>query len=196
LELERIIKSQRNQIAKLVVELTAKSSEPQIPEEKTTSAGEFKFADGMVYRGKKQSPHFFNYWYDEFKDRIAYYNGQYLKASPQKYECEVVKIIDDNDAIVLISGRNVFENSEKSGPLKEHITKIENKRCHIKGHNMAFTDYQPFSFNGCLISNGSYQYTNASGAKTNIASYIVVECRTLNKEQFADAVNKGFDLTK
>jgi hypothetical protein len=177
LELERIVKSQRNQIAKLVAELTEKPAETQIAEEKTNSAGEFRYSDGMVYRGKKQSPHFFNYWYDEFKDKIVYYNGQYLKASPQKYECEVVQVIDDNDAIVLISGYNVIESSENSGLLKEHITKLENKRCHLKGYNKTFTDYQPFSFNGCLISN-------------------VVECRTLNKEQFADAVNKGFDLTK
>lgn len=196
LELERIVKSQRNQIEKLVAELTEKQSSPQTVEEKTNSAGEFKFADGMVYRGKKQSPHFFNYWYDDFKDRIVIYKGQYLKASPEKYECEVVQIIDDNEAVVVITGYNVFESSENSGLLKERIVKLENKRCHIKGYNKTFADYQPFSFTGCLISNGSYQYTASSGTTTKIASYIAAECRTLNKEQFADAINKGFELTK
>ena len=209
LELERIVKSQRNQIAKLVAELTEKQSETQAAErktnsapsetqtagEKTNSAGEFNLYDGIVYRGKTRSPQFFNYWYDEFRDRIVYYNGQYLKASAQKYDCVVLQVINDNEAIVLISGYNVIEYSTNYGPFKEHVTNFENNRCHVKGYNGTFTG-DNFSFKGCLFGNGSYQYTNSSGVKTTLASYILAECKTLKKEQFADAINNGFELTE
>ena len=68
----------------------------------------------------------------------------------------------------------------------------------IKGLNTTtLIDDNTYSFNGWLIDDGVYPYITVLGAKSTIASFIFKkgkEWHSLTKEEFAGAINNGFEL--
>ncbi|MFA6186733.1 MAG: hypothetical protein WC770_05915 [Phycisphaerae bacterium] len=182
LELENIVRSQQDKIEKLTAALN-KYKQPEIK-----SVG-INLSDGIIYHNKKRSSQWFNYWYDEFMDKIVYHNGRYMEISPQKYSCDILRGISDDEAIVSIRGYNENEKGEI----------FYNKCCHIKGAYKQLIDSQSFSsfsFEGYLFDNGKYQCKTTTGAMETVTSYIIIKHKSLTKEQFADAINNGFELTQ
>lgn len=182
LYLENIVQSQQNRIEKL----TAALNKYKQPEIKSVS---INLSDGIIYHNKKRSSQWFNYWYDEFMNKIVYYNGRYMEISPQKYSCTILRSIDDDEAMVSIRG---YKENEK-GEI------FNNKCCHIKGDYKPLIDSQSFSsfsFDGYLFDNGVHQYITTTGTIETVTSYIIIKHTSLTKEQFADAINNGFELTQ
>lgn len=162
-------------------EQVTKNQPPTVPvlqqNEKIAPSQESNLTDGIIYNGKKRTPAWFNYCYNQFHDKVAYVNGEYIHISPKNYICKVFQVINNYEA--LLSSVNGQERD-----------------CHVSGLKMNMADEHQFSFRGCLVKNGVYSYVTILGAQRTVPSFIIGECEPLTREEFADALNNGLVLMK
>jgi hypothetical protein len=215
LELERIVRSQQDRIEKLIARLknqTGRSQDVNAPKvsdaKKSHIIPPFDPNNGIVYNGKKRDMQWFNYFYKENQNEIAFVDDKYtyITGGLKRRQGEVLQVLDNGEAIICQKGRKGFKSSmigssggRDGGDLWERIQtgaastpSTPDIFYHIKGYKGSLVDGQSFSCNA--ISNGTFEYIDTTGAQRTIKSFIV--CEPLTKEQFADALNSGFILMK
>jgi hypothetical protein len=219
-QLEQVIESQEKRLAKITDAFNnlKKQLDEQIkekerlkalpPKDKINSvvpAASFDPNDGIIYHGKKRDLRWFNLMYGKFRDKICAVEGKYYHITenlskspdglvrPYRYwyssdirtwligtlvmygrDAEVLSVLGDGEVLIL-DGDSI---------------------CHIKGLDGKFADGQVISN---LISNmrfiyaGTFEYTAANSGHKTVPSLVVY--KPLTKEQFAEAINSGFELT-
>ena len=173
----------------------------------TKMSEEDKSKEDIIYKGKSRSAAWFEQQYEIFKNKIAFIDGQYvhinrkitrmknpvsiLESTPPKIgECRsayfvlptgeklpqliVFSIINDNEALV---GHE--HDPELYGLFHFRI----NTEGMFDGSDIPIVD---------VIYVGTYSYISTIGSRKTIKSYMIHE--PLTKDQFKDALTKGFDL--
>jgi TolA-binding protein len=195
------------------------------PKEKTAtnikSTANFDPNNGIVYHGKKRDLRWFYYMYNRFRDKIACAGGKYYdiqeRLPNQKTiskdsfvmgtvvttppHCKVYRVLGNGEMLIIRPGSEGSESSTtvyqpalsygqrsaSSETYTNSIPSITELVFHVKGITDNRTEDKPFSMSN-LIAAGSYTYENRK-----IQSFIVY--KPLTKEQFAEAINSGFELT-
>jgi len=220
LELERIVRSQQDRIEKLIARLKNQTGRGQdINTPKVSDAKKphiippFDPNNGIVYNGTKRNLQWFNYFYKENQNKIAFVDGKYIYIADklENRQGEVQDVLDNGEAIIreteyVTSQRHntgVFygDGADLHDAIQRNIDNAYNnppkltktdRYFHIKGYKKPLIDKQPF--NCAIIRNGIFEYTTTTGANKTVESFIVYE--PITKEQFADAINSGFILIK
>lgn len=193
-----------------------------LPKDKINSvvpAASFDSNDGIVYHGKKRDRLWFYRMYKEFQNKIAFVDGKYIYIKNKAIDSipkelvpegtliknpsgKVLQVLRPGEAIIWQKGTSISFSPIGGGAAPDDLwhriaTSVASTPdifYHVKGYKDKLVDDQSFSYNGCLVSAGTFEYTDISGAKRTIQSFAVYE--PLTREQFADAINSGFILTK
>jgi hypothetical protein len=208
------VKRQQEIIAELKAEnarLKAKlgPSEPTDKPQTDTSGN----VDAPVYRGQKRSKFWFETAYNHFRDKIALVDGKYVDIGKDlltlgkvagKEEivsgnllylhretlCEgfprVLQVLGPSELLVNHPAISLWKGGAmyRSKASVIHIRGIDTKGL-VDGRVLG---------DKTLLHVGTYQYQDLLGATRTVSSYVL--CKPLTKEQFADALAKGFKLTE
>ncbi len=199
----RILKAEKDRLKRRRVE-------QGVAEPKATDGDAAKGAPAKpgVYmcRDRKRSQAWFDGKYREYADGIALSDGKYvdirvdrvngrsLTSPVGKYcqitgGCEVLQVLGKTELLVRRRGTPSQTYARGHGfvpgmnELLFHVRTASTKGL-VGGAD----------FKAGLVRNGTYSYRSTQGARKTIESYVVY--KPLSKQQFADALAKGFVLTK
>lgn len=170
-----------------------------------TTLPEVTKIETYMYLGKSHPQVWFEQMYKEFADKIVFADGKYLDAgksalsgwpeidptSPATsvwgktpYGCKVRQVLSPNDVLI----ERPSEVREWPDPLGVQFYTVPALLFHVKGvDTKGLVDGTEFKAR--LVYTGTYSYSGRT-----IASYTIYG--PLSKEQFADALAKGFKLVR
>lgn len=163
----------------------------------------------IVYRGRKCSQKWFDKMYEKFCGKIICVDGKYIDVKESKKKATYLrgKANYPKGSIVAIPNRSwtvlqalgngeALITQEGIGVRSSNFSYREpDLLFHLSGYQSQLTDNQTISLKGHLISMGTFEYINTSGAKNTIQSFTIFqEHESLTREQFADAIKSGFEL--
>ena len=148
--------------------------------------------DNIVYRGRKRSRGWFERIYEKLYDKIAYFDGEYI---------DIGKVIANHGGW-LSSSRSMPRGYITKAPWNSKVLSVlENAAVlihkdgivwHVHSLERGFVDDEWFPEDKIFICVGTYTYITPLGAQKTVSSFVI--CKHLTKEQFAEAINRGFKL--
>jgi hypothetical protein len=177
----------------------------------------------IIYRGKIRDTIWFDTMYKRFCGNIVCMNGEYFDKSLLEFQdilpnkllpkgtvvkvpsrCKVLQVLGPGEALILREAYQAVHITGNHSGLKgawSRIAEAANAQpeilFHLSGYERQLIDEQTFSYEGPLISIGTYEYSDALGASRTVQSFRIFKSfyEPLTKEQFADALNNGFILS-
>ncbi len=169
----------------------------------------------VIYRGKKCSKEWFDKMYKRFCGNIVCINGEYFDKGLLEFQrilpnklwpkgtvvkfpsgCKVLQVLGHGEALVIEKGLTL-KRTTLTGEYLGTISQGSDTLFHLSGYERQLIDEQALSYKGPLLSIGTFEYTDALGARKTIQSFRIFKSfyEPLTKEQFADALNsKPFAL--
>lgn len=169
----------------------------------------------IIYRGKERDVEWFNKIYKRFSDKIAFVNDKFVdlrllkpkhisadfvevgtivntgneigKLGYVNYYYKVLSVIKDGQALINCSGESGYVVNGVGHTGGHYFT------FHLCGYDHPLIDGASLDLQN-LICVGTYEYTTAMGAKKIVQSFKVWQPEPLTKEQFAEALRRGFEL--
>ncbi len=164
---------------------------------KTTTPSKTSFDPGeIVYRGGKRDKKWFDMMYVKFRDKIVRFEGKYIDISPGKCRAMTpAERVWPKGTPVRINYKTTVTGVVRKGQVLISNIYGTPRIVHVHGLERVFVDGQDFLPAGTLcIYTGTFEYTNPLGGHHTVPSLAVP--KPLTKEQFAEAINRGFELVE
>lgn len=125
-------------------------------------------------------------------------------------KCKVFSVVREGE--VLLAKEYLVKKGSSGGSVRivpaekgyNEITKsinrpssgsVSNFIFHVTGYDgPSLSDDQIFPYTGKLVCDGTYKYTGDQGTQKTVQSFKVWKPEPLTREQFAEAINSGFEL--